>query len=87
MQPNPKRTPKPDRRRTLELIAASPNGVTESLLIAHGVTIAQMVELVRAGHASAHAERVVAGSHTMEVATVRITDAGRKLLARDGTGR
>ena len=33
----------------LELLAASSNGVTESLLIAHGVTIAQMVELVRAG--------------------------------------
>ena len=47
-----------------------------SLLIAHGVTIAQMVELVRAGLASAHAERVVAGRKTMEVATVRSRQRG-----------
>jgi hypothetical protein len=36
-----------------------------------------MVELVRAGLATATAERVVAGSRKIEVARVRITDAGR----------
>src|SRR5262245_29615529 len=35
-----------------------------------------LVELVRAGLATATAERVVAGSKTMEVARVRITEAG-----------
>ena len=50
-------------------------------MVAHGFTIADMVELVRAGLASATAERVVAGSRKMEVATVRITDAGRQALA------
>ena len=35
-----------------------------------------MVELVRAGLATVTAERVVAGSRKMEVAMVRITDAG-----------
>jgi hypothetical protein len=35
-----------------------------------------MVEFVRAGLASATAERVVAGGKTIEVARVRITDAG-----------
>jgi phosphohistidine phosphatase SixA len=48
-----RRHPKSDCRRALELLAASSNGVTETLLIAHGVTVAQMVELVRAGLASA----------------------------------
>jgi hypothetical protein len=62
------------------LIAASPHGVTKSSLIARGVTIAQMVELVRAGLASAQDERVIVGSRKMEVATVRITDAGRRAL-------
>jgi hypothetical protein len=39
-----------------------------------------MVELVRAA-ATATAERVVAGSRTIEVARVRITEAGRRALA------
>jgi hypothetical protein len=49
----PRRGPKPDRRRALELLAASPDGCTE---------------------------RVVAGNRTIEVARVRITDAGRQRL-------
>jgi len=41
----------PDRRRALELLAAaSHDGATEALMIARRFTIAQMVELVRAGH-------------------------------------
>jgi hypothetical protein len=40
-----------------------------------------MVELVRAGLAAVTAERVVAGDKTMEVARVRITEAGRRALA------
>jgi len=36
------------------------------MMIAHGFTIDQMVELVRAGLASASAERVRAGSKTIE---------------------
>jgi hypothetical protein len=76
-----KRVPKPDRRRALELLASCPEGCTEAIMLAHGFTIPQMVELVRAGLASATAERVVAGRHTIEVATVRITEAGRRALA------
>jgi hypothetical protein len=37
-----------------------------------------MVELIRAGLATAKAERVVAGGRTIEVARVRITDVGRQ---------
>jgi hypothetical protein len=40
-----------------------------------------MVELVRAGLATVSAEHVIAGSRKMEVATLRITDAGRRALA------
>ena len=54
-----KHVPKPDRRRALELLAASSNGCTETLLIAHGITIKQMVVLIHDGLASATAERVV----------------------------
>jgi hypothetical protein len=47
--PDRKRRPKPDRRRALELLASCRDGCTEALMLAHGFTVAQMVELVRAG--------------------------------------
>jgi len=47
---------------------------------ARGFSIDFMVELVQAGLATATPERVVAGSNTIEVARLRITDAGRKVL-------
>jgi hypothetical protein len=80
--PRRRHGPKPDRRRALELLASCPDGCTEAIMLAHGFTVAQMVELVRAGLASASAERVVAGGRTIEVARVRITDAGRRALER-----
>jgi hypothetical protein len=47
----------------------------------YGFTIEQLVELVRAGLATAaKAERVVAGRRTLEVASVRITEAGCRVL-------
>jgi hypothetical protein len=69
--------PKPDRRRALELLA---EGCSEAVLLAHGFTIEQMVELVRAGLATATPQRVKAGREWLEVATLRITDKGRKAL-------
>jgi hypothetical protein len=53
-------------------------------MLAHGFTVPLMVELVRVGLASATAERVVAGSKSIEVARVKITDAGRRALAERG---
>jgi hypothetical protein len=52
-------------------------------MLAHGFTIPLMVELVRAGLASAQAERVRAGSKTIEVARMRINEAGRRALAKN----
>jgi hypothetical protein len=75
-----KRNPPATRHRALELLAASRDGVTEAILIAHGLTIDFQVELIRAGLATAKAERVVAGGRAIEVARVRITEAGRRLL-------
>jgi hypothetical protein len=73
--------PRSARRRALELLAASRDGCTEAMMLAHGFTIPQMVELVRTGLATATAERVVAGKQRLEVATLRITVAGRRALA------
>jgi hypothetical protein len=55
--------------------------MTEAILLAHGFTIEQMVELIRDGLATAKTERMVAGGRPMEVSRVRITDAGRRSLA------
>jgi hypothetical protein len=54
-------------------------------MLAHGFTVPQMVELVRAGLATATAERVIAGRRTIEVARMRITEAGRRVLAWTGS--
>jgi hypothetical protein len=69
-----RRGAKPDRRRALELLAASPEGCTEALMFANGFTAELLVELVRAGLASAHAERMVAGGKMMEAARVKISE-------------
>ena len=74
-------THKQQRRRALELLEASIDGCTEAIMLAHGISVELMVELVRAGLAMAKAERVVAAGRTIEVARVRITEAGRLALA------
>jgi len=79
--PPPSPRPQPDRRRALELLAASHDGATEAIMLAHGFTVELLVELIRAGLATATAERLVAGERAMEVARVRITEAGRQVLA------
>ena len=78
-----KRVPKPDRRRALELLASSPDGCTEGLMVANGFTIELLLELVRTGLATAHAERRVVEGKMTEVARMGITDEGRRLLGSD----
>jgi hypothetical protein len=51
------------------------------MMLAHGFSIVMLVELVNAGLANVTTERVVAGGRTIEVARVRITEAGRPALA------
>jgi len=68
------------RRQALKLLASCRDGCTEAIMLAHGFTIPLMVELVRGGLATATAERVRAGSRAIEVATLRITEAGRRAL-------
>jgi len=70
-----------DRQRALELLASCPDGCPEALLIAHGFTSKQMVDLVGSGLATTTEERVIAGKKPMDVTRVRITDAGRRALS------
>jgi hypothetical protein len=57
----PRRQRKPDRQRALQLLASCRDGCTEAMMLAHGFTIVMLVELVRAGLATATSERVIAG--------------------------
>ena len=72
------RGPKPERRRALELLAASPDGCSEAIMLAHGFTVDFLVELIRTGMATTRTERVIASGRAMEVARVRITEIGRR---------
>src|SRR5207253_3180304 len=56
--------------------AAPQEGCTEALMLAHGFTVEQLVELLRAGLATATPQRIVAGQSRFGVARLRITDAG-----------
>jgi hypothetical protein len=70
------------RRRLLALLAESAEGCTEDLLRAHGFRLDDMVDVVNAGLATATVECVLAAGNPVEVARVRITDAGRVALER-----
>jgi hypothetical protein len=64
----------------LELLAASPDDATEAILVAHGFTVEMPVDLIRAGLATAKAERVMVGSRSMQVTRVRNHRGGRRAL-------
>ena len=49
-------------------------------MLANGFTAELLVELVTAGLATAQTERMIAAGRSIEVARVRITDAGRQAL-------
>jgi hypothetical protein len=83
--PTPKPNPKPslgiDRRhRALALLAGSPDGMTESFLLAHGFTTKLMAELVSDGLVTARAEWMRVRRREIEVTRVRITPAGERAL-------
>jgi hypothetical protein len=69
------------RRRALELLANSPSGATQELLVVvHGIGRDTIAGLVRAGLATARIETVNAGSKPIKVRRYRITNAGRLAL-------
>jgi hypothetical protein len=80
IMPRRRGVPKPDRHRALELLAASPDGCTEAIMLAHGFTVELLVDLCIAELAIATPERMVAGGRTVEVVRMKITEAGRRAL-------
>jgi hypothetical protein len=55
-RPVRRRAPQPTRIRAFELLASCRDGCTQALLLAHGFTLPQLAELVRAGLATAQVE-------------------------------
>jgi hypothetical protein len=81
-----KRRLSPQPRRTIELLsllASSPHGATEALLVrAHGFDSDMVARLMRGGLATAEREKMNAGAKPFEVVRLRITAAGRKAIER-----
>ena len=81
-----KRRLSPQPRRTIELLsllASSPHGATEALLVrVHGFDGDMVAGLVRGGLATAECEAMNAGAKLLEVVRLRITAAGRKAIER-----
>jgi hypothetical protein len=79
-----KRRLNPKPRRTVELLrllASSPHGATEALLVrVHGFDSDMVRGLVRAGLATAEREIMNAGAKPVEVVRLQITAAGRNAI-------
>ena len=71
-----------ERHRALRLLAGSPLGATEAIMLAHGFTYTMLDTLVRDGLATAERREVRAGRQPIKVIWLTITDAGRLALAR-----
>jgi hypothetical protein len=64
-----------------ELLVGSDDGATDALLVAHGFALNTLADKVRAGLATAKAERVFTpNGRAVEITRVRITDAEQRTL-------
>jgi hypothetical protein len=76
LSPHPRRA-----LQLLELLAISPYGATEALLVrTHGFNSDMITDLVSAGLASAEREMTTAGAMPADVVRIRITAAGQQAL-------
>jgi len=70
-----------ERHRLLKLIAAVPDGLTETALLKmHHFKMETLVELITGGFAEARPERIVGGGRPINVTRLCITEAGRRIL-------
>jgi hypothetical protein len=81
MAVSPQRGFAAEQHRALRLLAGSPLGVTEAIMLAHGFTNAMLDALVRDGLATTERRATKAGRQPITVAWIKITDAGRRALA------
>jgi hypothetical protein len=77
--PARKRRVNPEQRRALQLLACSPFGAAEAIMLTHGFTRRTLAGLVRAGLATT-AQRETVKADGQSVGRVRITEAGRRVI-------
>jgi hypothetical protein len=70
-----------EQRRALQMLAGSPLGATEAMMLAHGFTNTTLDALVRDGLATTERRAMRAGRKPITVTWFAITDAGRQALA------
>jgi hypothetical protein len=71
-----------EQHRALGLLADSPRGCVEALMVdAHGFTMEALAGLVRGGYARVVPQKVCAGERTIVVVRMHITAAGRRAMA------
>jgi hypothetical protein len=69
------------------LVGCQPRGCTEAALMAHGITLDTLANLVRNGLATAYRGSVRVGDRTVTVVRLRITNAGLRALQGDALRR
>jgi hypothetical protein len=74
--PARKRRVNPEQRRALQLLACSPFGVAEAIMLTNGFTRGTLAGLVRAGFAMAKHDT----DDRRFVGRIRITEAGRRVI-------
>ncbi len=70
----------PTHRRVLKVLAKAPRGRDVNASLACGFGLETMADLVRGGLATVRVEIVEAHDLAIEVARIRITDAGRRAI-------
>jgi hypothetical protein len=75
MMGNPRRRASKRNAERARTACRIPDGCTEPIILTHGFTTDFLVDLIRAGLATAQTERAVAGGRSMQVTRMRITDA------------
>jgi hypothetical protein len=69
------------QRWALEILAAAGlRGCTGATLLAHGFSVDMLADLVHDGLATAHRQTMRIGRRKIQIARMRITDAGRRAI-------
>jgi hypothetical protein len=76
-----------ERQRALQLLARSPTGCTETLMLAHGFTAEMLGRLVIDGFASVQRGTMLAGDRQLTVKWIEITDLGQVAIGACVSGR
>ena len=67
--------------RALQLLARSPSGCSEPVILAHGFTLDQIADLIFRGLAKREVSNMSLDGRKAKVVRMQITPAGRKAIA------